>query len=131
MIKYITIIIICLALVTGSSAYNKREKVYWIDKGITVLVFIGNPHSLKLTPVRMITYKKQVIKLFHKKSGPGIYAFYLPGFVSKDIFGRERIITYDGYFMVKRRFIRSTEYKKKISLKHKTFNYLKKGDSVK
>ena len=132
MIKYISIIIImCFVLSTGSSAYNKKKKVYWIDKGVTVLAFIGNPHSLKLHPVRFTTYKKQVIKLFHKKSGPGIYAFYLPGFAAKDIFGGERIIPYDGYFMVKKRFIRSPEDKKKISMKHKTFNHLKKGDSIK
>ena len=119
--KFISmIIIICFTLSTGSSAYNKKERIYWIDEGITVLVFIGNPHSLKLTPVKMTTYKKQVIKLFHKRSGPGVYAFYLPGFVSKDVFGKRSIVSDDGFFMVKRRFIRSTEYKKKISMKYKT-----------
>jgi len=129
MIKHILIIIICFSLVTGSSAAYKKKKVYWIDKGITVLAFIGDPHSLKLTPVRFKTYEKQVIKLFHKKSGPGIYAFYLPGLKVRDMFGGKRIIT-NGYFMVKKRFIRSTEYKKKVSMKHKTFKSSKKGATI-
>jgi len=63
--------------------------------------------------------------LFYKNSGPGIWAFYLTGFVEKDIYGNRNIIESNGFFLVKRNMISETEYKEKFSLKHKTY---KKGN---
>ena len=122
------IVVFMVIYVTGSSA-SKERNVYWIDKGVPVLAFIGNPHSLKLKPVRFTTSEKQPINLFHKKSGPGIYAFYLPELAVQSTIGK-RTLSMDGYFLVKRRLVRTSQYKKKVSLKSKTFNYMK-GDLIK
>ena len=123
-LKRLVILIICISLLT-TPAFSKQNKIkhYWIDKGVPLLVFIGDPHSLDLQMVRMTTYEKQEIKLFHKKSGPGLYAFYLPGLVYKDDFGNKQTITKNGWFIAKKRLVRGTEYKIKQSMKKKTFNY--------
>jgi hypothetical protein len=68
----------------------------------------------------MTTYEKQKINLFHKKSGPGLYTFYLPGLVYKDYFGHRQQINKEGYFITKRRLVRASKYKLKSSLKYKT-----------
>ncbi len=122
MYKYLLMaIIISITLSTVSSAKNKNETLYWIDGGITVLGFVGDPHSLKLIPIRFTTYEQQTIKLFHKKSGWGLYAFYLPDLVVR-VSGGKSIIMDDGYIIVKKRHIRSTAWKKKFSMKKKTIN---------
>lgn len=119
-------IVVSFILSTGSSAHHKNKRTtYWIDGNKTMLAFIGDPNSLKLTPVKFTTSKTQTIKLLHKKSGPGLWAFKLPGLVVKDSFGRERVVMNNGYILVKRRWIRSSEWKKKISLKYKTKGYYK------
>jgi len=115
------IVIFMVIYVTGSSAHHKNKRTtYWIDGGITMLGFIGDPNTLKVTPVKFTTSKTQPIKLLHKKSGPGIWAFKLPGLEIKDSFGRERVVMNNGYILVKRRWIRTTVWKKKTSLKYKT-----------
>jgi len=108
-------------LTTPAFSKQKKTKHYWVDAGVTVLVFIGDPHSLDLQMVRMTTAEKQQIKLFHKRSGPGLYAFYLPGLVYKDDFGNKQITTKDGWFIAKKRLVRVSCYKIKSSLKAKTF----------
>ena len=120
--KRFIILIICISLLT-TPAFSKQKKTkhYWVDAGVTVLVFIGDPHSLDLQMVRMTTAEKQQIKLFHKRSGPGLYAFYLPGLVYKDDFGNKQITTQEGWFIAKKRLVRVSYYKVKSSLKAKTF----------
>lgn len=119
--KYlITAIVISLILSTGISAKKNDRTIYWIDGGRTMLAFIGNPNSLKLKPVKFTTSRMQTIKLLHKKSGPGIWAFKLPGLVIVDSFGQERFVMTNGYILVKKKWIRSTKWKKKVSLKYRT-----------
>lgn len=120
--KRLIILIICISLF-NAPAFSKQKKTtnYWVGPGVTVLVFIGDPHSLDLQMVRMTTAEKQQIKLFHKRSGPGLYAFYLPGLVYKDDFGNKQTITKDGWFIAKKRLVRASRFKVKKSLKAKTF----------
>jgi hypothetical protein len=110
------IIVICFPL----SSANAKTKLYWIDKGITVLAFIGNPYSQNIIPIKLTSSKKQKIRLFHKKSGPGIYAFYLKGLSIKNKHGQIKTVTKRGFFLVKRSQTRLHEYKRKYSMKNRT-----------
>jgi len=88
----------------GSAFAKKSNDIYWVKKNVTVLVFIGDPNSLKLKTVQYTTSIKQRINLFHKKSGPGVYAFYLPGLIIVED-GIIRKIKENGYFLVRRRHL--------------------------
>jgi hypothetical protein len=94
--------------------------VYWIDGGREVLAFVGDSGSSAVVPVKFKIANKQKIELMHKKSGPGLYAFYLHGLVVKDENGENKILTTDGFFIAKKRWLRTTFYKEKKSLKHQT-----------
>ena len=111
-------IIICLTLTPESNAGNK-QKMYWVDANVSVLAFIGDPHTLDLIPVRMTTYEKQSIQFFHKDSGYGMRAFYLTNLIIKSEEGR-RLVTDNGYFLIKLRHVRISKYKMKTSLKRKS-----------
>jgi hypothetical protein len=93
---------------------------FWIDKDAKVLIFIGDPHRLNLKVAKSITYEKQRVKLFHKKSGPGIYAFDLAGLIVRNMFGDRATIKDKGYFLAKKRQVSKKQYGKKTSMKHKT-----------
>lgn len=104
--------IIMLACVLGllassGTAIAKKSNNYWIKKNVTVLVFIGEPNSLKLKTVKYTTSTKQRINLFHKRSGPGVYAFYLPGLIIVED-GITRKIKQNGYFLVKKRHLQKS-----------------------
>ena len=119
MIRYLLMaIIICLTITTESQAGNK-QKTYWIDANVSVLAFIGDPNTLDLIPVRMTTYEKQVIQFFHGDSGYGVRAFYLPNLIIHSEEGR-KVVTDNGYFLIKLRHVKTFEYKIKSSLKRKT-----------
>jgi hypothetical protein len=91
--------------IVKADAANKNL-FYIIPKGTTVLAFIGDPHSLNVKPIRLTSYEDQNILIFHRKSGPGIWAFYLKGFSHLTSNGTKTIIPNDGYFMVSKRKIR-------------------------
>lgn len=113
-------IIILFILLASTGFCAEDNDVYWIDKDVTVLAFVGHPHSLKVEPVKYTTFINQKVDLFHKKSGPGIYAFYLPGLVVKDSYGRPFKIRKEGYFLVKKRLLRKQRYEAKVSKKKET-----------
>lgn len=110
------IVVICFL----SPSVHAKTKFYWVDKGIIVLAFIGNPYSQNVIPIKLTSSKKQRIRLFHKKSGPGIYAFYLKGFSVKNSHGQIKTVTKKGFFLVKRSQTRLHEYRRKYSMKYKT-----------
>lgn len=120
--KIITAVVICFILAITNSCLSKtdEEQYYWIDKWVTVLGFVGDPNSLNFTPVKFITYRKQRIKLFHKKSGPGLYAFYLPNLLIQNEYGLENSVWRNGFFVVKKSQVRLHKYANKISLKYKS-----------
>jgi len=98
----------------------KGRETYWIGPNVTVLTFIGNPYSLDLKPIKLVTYKKQRITLFHKNSGPGIYAFLLPDLIVLGIDNKRTKVKTNGYFLVKKKQISKTYWLKKTSMKYKT-----------
>lgn len=116
----IIMIITLVSLLSICGDANARGDYYWIDANRSVLVFIGDPYSLNLETAKYTTYKKQRIKLFHKKSGPGIYAFDLEGLIIQGMFGKRFTVKEKGYFLAKKRYVRKNKYKKKASMKHKT-----------
>lgn len=101
-------------------AHAAQNKDYWIDSDREVLTFIGDPTSLKTVVVKFKTSRKQKIRLIHKKSGPGLYAFNLYGLYVMDSNGKETVIRLQGMFVAKKRWLRTTNWKPKTSLKHKT-----------
>ncbi len=100
----IMIIITLVSTLSLCEDVHAGQNYYWMDANQSVLVFIGNPYSLNLETAKYITYKKQRIKLFHKKSGPGIYAFDLAGLIVHGTFGKGTIIRDKGYFLAKKKF---------------------------
>ena len=106
----LTILIVLVVSTTGSLAESRPEGIYYISKNVKVLAFLGDPHSLNVTPLRLTSFEHQKIRLFHKKSGPGIYAFYIDGFRYKDGDDYE-VVREKGYFLVSRRkVIKATKY---------------------
>jgi len=102
-------LVLCITLVIVSLGITKVEAktlFYVIPKGTMVLAFIGNPHSSILKPVRLVSYQDQVVLLFHRKSGRGIWAFYLRGFLHDDPVKGRMEITKQGYFVLSRRKVR-------------------------
>ena len=104
-----SLMIVIFVVCTTNSDAESGKSIHYLPKGVTVLAFIGNPVTLDLTPIRLTSYEDQVVLLFHKKSGRGIYAFYLEGFQYKTDDGYE-VIRDLGYFMVSRRKIRQAKH---------------------
>ena len=102
------------------SVHAAQTKEYWIDEGREVLAFIGDPSDLQVKPAKFKIAKTQKIRLIHKKSGPGVYAFDIKGVVILGENGRHHVIRVPGFIMVKAKYLRTTKYKKKESLKLKT-----------
>ena len=96
------IVILIVVSVTSSSAESSLKGIYYISKNVKVLAFYGDPHSLNVTPLRLTSSERQKIRLFHKKSGPGIYAFYIEGFKYKTDDDYE-VVREKGYFLISRR----------------------------
>jgi hypothetical protein len=126
--KLIYLFTLLVLLTIGSTAIAADSGFYWIDKNVTVLAFLGNRYSLNLHPVKYTTYQRQLIRLFHKRSGGGIYAFHLRGLIiSKS--SRRVTLKQEGYFLVKKSQIRKGYYKIKTSMKYQTMVILyNKGD---
>ena len=103
--KIIYLIMIIGFLASGSTAFAKKSLFYILPKGTKVLAFVGDPHSLNVTPMRLTSYENQSILIFHRKSGPGIWSFYLRGFVHDDKIRGRVEIPLNGYFMVSKRKI--------------------------
>lgn len=104
------ILVLCAVLyliVFGMIKANAADKTlfYVIPKGTKVLAFVGDPHSLNVKPIRLTSYEDQPVLIFHKKSGPGVWSFYLKGFEHNEQ-GRKVTISDNGYFMVSRRKLR-------------------------
>ena len=119
MIKKTAIMIAILGILSSGVTMAKKQ-IYWIDEGITVLAFLGDIYSADVKPVKFTMYEKQKIRLFHKKSGPGIYAFHLPGTVVKGYEGKKVTVEDDGYFLVKATIVRKNQFKTKQSMKRET-----------
>ncbi len=125
-LKDLRIWLICLAIVVILNmcdivdAVSKEDETYWIGANITVLTFLGNPHSHQLKPVKFTTAVKQKVKLFHKKSGRGIYAFYLMNLIVLDEEGKRKLVRANGYFLAKRRQVSTSYWLPKTSMKKKT-----------
>lgn len=118
--KLILMLIAISILMAGPAYAKKKQRVYFLDKGITVLTFIGKKDSLRVTPVKLTSYESQQLHLFHKKSGPGVYAFHLEGFVYKNKHGFRKVSQQEGYFMVRKRHLRVSRFYEKRSMKYKT-----------
>jgi len=118
MVKKAAVLFAILGILTGGAMAKKQ--VYWIDKDMTVLAFLGDIHGLALEPVRFTMHEKQKIRLFHKRSGPGIYAFHLPGTIITGYDGEKIKVKANGYFLVKVKDIRKSEFRKKSSMKRGT-----------
>jgi len=116
----IMLIITFISTLSFCEDASAESGYYWIDKDVKVLVFIGNPHSLNLQLEKSTTYERQLVKLFHKRSGPGIYAFDLAGLIVRNMFGNRATIKDRGYFLAKRRHVNKHQYKKKTSIKEQT-----------
>jgi len=98
--------IICVCILTGGIAFAGRHTHYVIDKDVTVLAFVGPLGSKKAEAVKYITAKRQVITLLHKRSGPGIWAFYLNKLMVRDEKGDMQILDVEGFFITKRRLVK-------------------------
>jgi hypothetical protein len=118
----IGVAITLLILSMSVTSHGAKTTEYWIDAGREVLVFIGDPGTTETTTVKFKIGQKQIIRLMHKKSGYGLYAFHLRGLVIQDEYGEKKVIDSDGFFIAKKSWLRSTAWKKKTSLKHKTLN---------
>ena len=117
--KLICLFTLVVLLTIGSTAIAEDSGFYWIDKNVTVLAFLGNLNSLNLHPVKYTTYNRQLIRLFHKRSGGGMYAFHLKGLVITK-FGKRITLRNKGYFLIKKNQIRKGYYKIKTSMKYQT-----------
>lgn len=111
------IVVFCAVLylvafgIVKANAGQKKTLFYKLPKGTTVLAFVGEPHSLNVQAVKFTSYEDQAILLFHRKSGRGIWAFYLKGFVHHHpTMGRVEI-SHSGYFIISKRKIRSTGWR--------------------
>lgn len=88
-----------------------------------VNVFIGNnlfKTAAQFETKKLVSSEVQIVKLFHKRSGGGCWAFYLKGFKST----KGEIEQY-GYFITHRRYIRSIKWI--LNLNKKSLKYLTKG----
>lgn len=100
----------------------KEKETFWIRSNTTVLCFLGKPTGLDLKTIKLTTYKKQEVVLFHKDSGPGIYAFFIKGLVVFDDNGKDTKVKTVGYFLAKRSQVTKDFWFKKESMKYKTKN---------
>ncbi len=98
------ILMLCLSfLVVWVDWAQAKEYQYKIKKDITVLAFLGKPESRKLKTIRYTTFIEQDLTYLHNRGGPGIYAFYIEGLITKDENGNAKVITEQGYFLARRR----------------------------
>jgi len=102
-------VVIFMVIYVSSSTAETSKTTHYLPKGVKVLAFIGNPVTLDLTPVRLTSYEDQVVRFFHKKSGPGLHAYYLKGFQYKTDSGYE-VIRGLGYFIVPKRKVKHTKH---------------------
>ena len=112
------ILLIILSLTLPANSAQSKE--YWIDGNRELLVFVGDPVTTRTVVGKLTTFGTQRIKLMHKKSGYGLYAFHLKGLEVKNDRGQMIVVDTHGFFIAKKSWIRSSEYKIKTSLKHKT-----------
>jgi len=117
--KYL-LLLLTILITTPAFCKDSEPEYYWIDSDQRILAFVGKPHARVIKPVLFETATKQRILLFHKDSGPGVWAFYLKGLVVKDQDGFAKSVRKDGFFVVKKRLVRENRYSKKVSLKEKT-----------
>jgi hypothetical protein len=117
--KFIYLFTLAVLLIITLTAIAADSGLYWVDKNVTVLAFLGKPYSLNLDAVKYTTHQRQLIRLFHKRSGRGIYAFHLKGLVITK-FGKRVTVKNEGYFLVKKNQIRKGYYKTKTSMKYQT-----------
>lgn len=103
--KKFFILVVCLSILSIGAPALASDTYYQIKKDIKVLAFIGDPNSRKCKPVRYTTAIDQKIKLLHKKSGPGVYAFYLEGLLVKGEDSMMSIINDQGYFLARTKYI--------------------------
>lgn len=93
------------------NAYAKKSLFYIIPKGTQVLAFLGDPHSLDFKPVRLTSAEDQTVLIFHRRSGRGIWAFYVRGFSHLDPRVGATLISDNGYFVISKYKIRSTGWR--------------------
>ena len=94
-----------IILITNPTDAKTKKLFYTLPKGVQVLAFIGDPNksAAHLETIRLKSYENQRVILFHKKSGRGIWAFHLRGFIHNDpVRGRVEINS-QGYFIVSKR----------------------------
>jgi len=106
----VVMIIFVMAIFFGAImadwAHAKGYTHYVIEADVTVLAFVGPIGSLDTTPMKYVTAKRQVVKLLHKKSGPGIWAFHLYRVMVRDDQGNMTMLKEDGYFITKRKLVK-------------------------
>ena len=119
--KLICLFTLVVLLTISSTAIAADSGFYWIDENVTVLAFLGDHYSLNLHPTKYTTHRRQLIKLFHKRSGGGMYAFHLKGLVITKS-GKAITLRNKGYFLIKKNQIRKGYYKIKTSRTKICFN---------
>ena len=109
MIVFVMIIIFGAIWADWANAATKT-KYYKISGDVTVLAFVGPIGNRVVDPVKYTTAYAQVITILHKKSGPGLWAFHLPGLVAIDGTGQSFTVESEGYFVAKRRQVKPFKY---------------------
>lgn len=85
---------------------HAADKVYIINPEVEVLGFLGDPGSLDVIPMKFVTAEKQLARLLHKRSGPGLYAFHIYGLVVKSGSGIPYAVASDGFFVIHRKHVK-------------------------
>jgi hypothetical protein len=98
-------IMLCISLLAISSTALAKDQYYKIRKDVKVLAFIGDPASRHCKPIRYTIAFDQKIRLLHKRSGPGVYAFYIENLIVKSEYGVQAIKE-EGYFLARTRHIK-------------------------
>lgn len=81
------------------------DTYYRIQKDVRVLAFLGDPGSSRCTTTKYVTAIDQTVRLLHKKSGPGVYAFHLEGLMVKEG-SIMSVIKEQGYFLARTKYIK-------------------------
>lgn len=100
--KKICVVLFILLSFTGTSM---SAQLYKIKGGTDILAFVGKPTSSNVKPVKYKIVRDQYVSLFHKRSGWGIYAFYLKGL---KVYDERGIYTTapEGFFVIKKRMVK-------------------------
>lgn len=96
------IIIAIFALTMQAANSTAAYRVYKVKANQSVLGFMGPIGSKQFVSIRLKTAKRQEVKLLHRRSGPGLYTFYVKELIVKNEEGNIFTIQQEGYFVARR-----------------------------